>query len=199
MRLFVAVELPADLVVAASRLVAGLRRRCDRAAPGARLSWAIPERMHLTLRFIGEADAVRLQAIEQALAPPFELLPFEVELAGTGVFPNLRRPRVIWAGLTGGGPALLALQQHVGARLASAGVPPDGRPFQPHLTLARVREAAGLRAPVLLAGLADVSLGRVLVRETVLFESRATTGGQAYVARQRTRLGEGRETTKVRS
>ena len=47
--------------------------------------------------------------------------------------------------------------------------------------------------------LADVPLGRVLVREIVLFESRATTGGQAYVARQRTRLGEGRETPKVRS
>ena len=96
---------------------------------------------------------------------------------------------MIWAGLTAGAQPLRELQQQVVARLAGAGIAPEDRPFQPHLTLARVREATGLRAGSVLEGLADAELGRVRVVETVLFESRATAGGQEYVARQRTGLG----------
>jgi 2'-5' RNA ligase len=189
MRLFVAVVLPADVMAAASRVIGELRKRCDESAPRARLTWAVPRRMHLTLQFIGEANPSRTQAIEQALEPPFDLPPFEMAFGGTGIFPDARRPRVIWAGLTAGAQPLRGLQQQVAARLARAGVAPEDRPFQPHLTLARVREAAGLRAPSVLEGLADAQLGRVRVVETVLFESRATAGGQEYVARQRTGLG----------
>jgi len=191
MRLFVAVELPADVKSAASRLIGDLRGRCEPAAPRARISWAAVDRMHLTLQFIGEADPPRTQAIEQALAPPFDVPPFEMVFGVTGVFPDPRRPRVIWAGLTAGAQPLRELQQQVAARLAAAGVAAEDRPFQPHLTLARVREAAGLRAQSVLEGLSDADLGRVYVVETVLFESRATAGGQEYVARRRTRLGHG--------
>lgn len=189
MRLFVAVELPDDVKSAASRLIGALRTRCDQLAPRARLTWAVAQRMHLTLQFVGEADPLRTQAIEQALEPPFDLASFEMALGGTGVFPDGRRPRVIWAGLTAGAQPLRELQQQVAARLAAAGVAPEDRPFQPHLTLARVRESAGLRAQSVLDGLAEAELGRVHVVETVLFESRATAGGQEYVARQRTGLG----------
>jgi 2'-5' RNA ligase len=145
--------------------------------------------MHLTLQFIGEADPSRTQAIDQALEAAFDLPPFEIVCGETGVFPDARRPRVIWAGLTAGAQPLRDLQQLVAARLARAGIAPEDRPFQPHLTLARVRQAAGLRAQSVLEGLADAQLGRVRIVETVLFESRATAGGQEYVARQRTGLG----------
>ena len=191
MRLFVAVELPADVKSAALRLIAALRTRCEHFAPRARISWAAVDRMHLTLQFIGEADPSRTHAIEQVLEPPFDLPPFELVFGGTGVFPDVRRPRVIWAGLTAGAQPLQDLQQQVAARLVAAGVVAEDRPFQPHFTLARVREAAGLRAQSALEGLSDADLGPVHVVETVLFESRASAGGQEYVARQRTRLGHG--------
>jgi 2'-5' RNA ligase len=189
MRLFVAVELPAEVKSAALRLIGDLRRRCEHFAPRTRISWAAVDRMHLTLHFIGEADPSRTQAIEHVLEPPFDHPPFEMVFGGTGVFPDARRPQVIWAGLTAGAQPLGELQQQVAARLAGAGIAPEDRPFQPHLTLARVREATGLRAGSVLEGLADAELGRVRVVETVLFESRATAGGQEYVARQRTGLG----------
>jgi 2'-5' RNA ligase len=192
MRLFVAVELPAEVTAAASRLIARLRERCDMSAPRARISWAVPGRMHLTLQFIGEADLSRTEAIQRALAPPFDLPPFEIALGGTGVFPEPHRPRVIWVGLTAGRAPLTELQQQVAARLVRAGVEADDRPFRPHLTLGRVREAAGLRTSSVLEGLAEAAVGRVPVVEAVLFESRATADGQVYVARQRTRLGDGK-------
>lgn len=188
MRLFVAVELPAEVTAAASRLIAELRERCDRSGPRARISWAVPGRMHLTLLFIGEADVSRTEAIQLALAAPFDLPPFEIALGRTGVFPEPHRPRVIWVGLTAGRAPLTDLQQQVAARLARAGVAADHRPFRPHLTLGRVREAAGLRTSSILEGLAEAAVGRAPIVETVLFESRATADGQVYVARQRTRL-----------
>ena len=192
MRLFVAVELPAEVTAAVAQLIAQLRERCDRAWPRARISWAVPARMHLTLQFVGEADLSRTEAIQRALLPPFGLTPFGIALGGTGVFPDPHRPRVIWVGLTAGRAPLTDLQQHVVARLARAGVQADDRPFRPHLTLGRVREAAGLRTSSVLEGLAEAAVGRVPVDETVLFESRATADGQVHVARQRTRLRDGK-------
>jgi 2'-5' RNA ligase len=189
MRLFVAVELSAEVVDAATRLVDQLRQRCQRLAPRSRVSWVPPDRLHLTLRFIGEADESRTSAIEQALTPPFGGKAFELVLGGTGAFPDAGPPRVMWGGVIGGLPSLTALAGEVSARLASVGVPADPRPFSAHLTLARVREAAGLRPQSVFDGLRQVPLGRSVVSETVLFESRPGGRRPEYLARVRTRLG----------
>jgi len=190
MRLFVAVELSAEVRAAAARLVDELRQRCHRVAPRARVSWVPTERMHLTLRFIGEADQTRTRAIEQVLTPPFHARPFEIVLAGAGVFPGAGPPRVIWAGVLTGQDALTALCQEVSARLASVGVPDEPRPFSAHLTLGRVREPAGLRTRSMLEGLTHRALGGSLVTDAVLFESRSGGQGPEYRARVRTVFGE---------
>jgi 2'-5' RNA ligase len=130
----------------------------------------------------------RTRAIEQALDAPCELHAFDLEAARIGVFPAMGRPRVFWVGVAARGDGLARLHQQVSARLALAGVPPDDRPFQPHLTLGRVREGAGLRVRQLLDGLTDVEFGRARVTEAVLFEGRPSKDGPAYVARARTRL-----------
>lgn len=189
MRLFVAIELNDEVTKAAGRLIDELQRRCARLAPRARVTWVPPGRMHLTLRFIGEAGETQAQAIGQTLRAPFDLQPFEFALARTSVFPEAGRPRVFWAGLGAGRESLEELSRHVSARLGYAGVPRDDRPFEAHLTLGRVREAAGLRTRPLLDALGHPELGRVSVTETVLFESRQAPSGPTYLARQRTSLG----------
>jgi 2'-5' RNA ligase len=83
---------------------------------------------------------------------------------------------------------MVKLESLVSGRLAEAGVPTDARPFHPHVTLARVRDAAGLRTPPLFQGLSDVTLGHVQVAGYTLFDSRATPHGLEYVALARTRL-----------
>jgi 2'-5' RNA ligase len=189
MRLFVAVELSDEVVAAAARLVDDLRDRAHRLAPRARVSWVPPERMHLTLSFIGEADESRTQAIERVLAPPLDPESLDLVLGGAGAFPPAGPPRVIWAGVTSGRQQFTRLSDEVSARLASVDVPSDRRPFAAHLTLGRVREAAGLRTRTVLDGLANIVLGRSVVTETVLFESRPGEGEPHYVARVRSRLG----------
>jgi RNA 2',3'-cyclic 3'-phosphodiesterase len=189
MRLFVGIEVDETVVAAAAALVDELRGRARRLAPGARITWIPSERIHLTVRFIGNADEAQAWAIRTALEPVLPLAPFELTIAHTGTFPRTGAPRVVWAGLTAGRHKLQRLEQDVTRRLQAVGVAPEERAYNPHVTLARVREAEGLRAGALLDGLTDRLLGTTLVEAITLFESRLSSKGPAYVPLQRTRLG----------
>jgi 2'-5' RNA ligase len=205
-RLFVAVEIEAAVAQTVTALVADLRAEVSRIAPRARLTWVSSERLHFTLAFIGQVDAARLPPISAALRPPFSQPPFDITVHGLGTFPERGRPRVLWAGVNVGREAMVSLATEVAARLRGAGVSvggasrspstwlrarrPDAREesHQPHLTLARVRDAAGLRASALLAGRGHVSLGTTHVGAITLFESRLSPAGSTYTAMARMSL-----------
>jgi 2'-5' RNA ligase len=188
MRLFIAIDVGDAIAAEAARVVEMLRRRAQALAPGARISWVTPERMHLTVRFIGYVDQPTASAIEEALAPPLGVPPFELRCSGIGTFPPRGAPRVVWAGVHGDGNALAAVERQVSDRLERLGIAREDRPYSPHLTLARVKEAAGLRAPGLLEGLAAHSFGAIRVGAITLFESRLSSRGPTYIPVFTTRL-----------
>ncbi|GIL13053.1 MAG: RNA 2',3'-cyclic phosphodiesterase [Chloroflexota bacterium] len=126
-RLFVAIDLPETVKDALGELCRGI--------PGAK--WVSREQMHLTLRFIGEVDAPRFEAIRSGLGH-LQAAPFELALKGVGQFPPRGAPRVLWVGLAAP-PALAALQQRVESALVGLGIEPEDRPFSPHITLARLK------------------------------------------------------------
>ncbi len=103
--------------------------------------WVDPEGIHLTLKFLGDIDPALvedvLRAMQQAASGS---LPFQLHLNGLGVFPNQRRPRVLWAGLGGDLDALGALQEKLEAAMSGLNFPRERRTFNPHLTLGRVRD-----------------------------------------------------------
>jgi 2'-5' RNA ligase len=146
------------------------------------------ERLHITIRFIGHVDDTRADEIRAVLAPPLAMEPFNLTIAGVGTFPPKGSPRVVWAGLTGGSDQLMALESTVSERLAGAGVPREERPYNPHLTLARVRDAAGLRPAPFVGSLREISLGTTPVDAITLFESRLSPKGPTYVGLARTPL-----------
>jgi 2'-5' RNA ligase len=197
-RLFVAVEIEAAVAQAVTDLIARLRAEVSRVAPRARLTWLTGERLHFTLAFIGHVDAARLPAISDALQPPFSQPPFDITVRGLGAFPGRGRPRVLWAGIGQGREAMIGLVTDVSGRLRTAGIAAGGSSrsssgddeaaHQPHLTLARVREADGLRASALLAGREQVALGTTHVRAITLFESRLSPAGSTYTAMARMSL-----------
>lgn len=187
MRLFVAVDLPDAVVSAAATISDTLRRRVRDTAPTARLTWIAPERMHLTLRFIGEVPPEAAARIGERLATPFETTAFTVAAGETGTFPARGAPRVVWIGLREGREALHQLEAEVSSRLEQAGIAREPRPFSPHLTLARVREAGGLRASTV-AGVRAPDSARGQVDAVTLFESRLSPKGPAYSALHRIRL-----------
>ncbi len=91
----------------------------------------------MTIRYIGETDKVRTRRIAQALSRvSFE--PFDIELMGTGCFPNPREPAILWAGVRYH-PVLKELYDGMQEELYRAGVPPENRAYHPHVTLGRIR------------------------------------------------------------
>jgi 2'-5' RNA ligase len=188
MRLFVGLEIDRRVAAAAADLVDELRRRAGRLAPRARITWATEDRFHITVRFIGAATEAKAGEIREALSERVDEPAFDLALAGTGAFPERGEPRVLWAGVARGTDALVRIEGAVSRRLAAAGIAPEARAYRPHLTLARVRDGAGLRTPVLLEGVRDRSLGVSHVEAITLFESRLSPTGPAYVALQRTQL-----------
>jgi 2'-5' RNA ligase len=190
-RLFVALDPSEPVRRRLAALAAELRRGAGRAADEIR--WVVPENVHLTLQFLGAVPEERVRDVEAALrAAAAEGRPLALQIQGAGGFPNARRPRVLWAGLAGDVPALVALAAEVGRRLAPLGFPPEERPFSPHLTLGRAREGRG--APGLAGALAHAAQSEGAAwraTELLLFESHLSPKGPRYEVIARTPLGGG--------
>ncbi len=141
LRLFIALELPPDVLDALQAVQNHLRGRAPRDA----VRWTRPEGVHLTLKFLGETPAAKQAAITVAMQQAAAgHAPLHLHAAGLGCFPNLARPRVVWIGLGGDLDALAALAEAMEAAAETLGFARERRPFSPHLTLGRVRqEAAG--------------------------------------------------------
>lgn len=103
------------------------------------LSWIPPENIHLTLRFIGEADDERQAAVEAALGA-VSVESFVLPVEGIGTFPPRGLPRILWAGLGSAHTRLFQLRQKVDDALLSVSLELDVRHFHPHFTLGRLRE-----------------------------------------------------------
>jgi 2'-5' RNA ligase len=187
MRLFIAVEMNRAVENAAREVIDEMRARVTRLAPRARVTWSAPERIHITVRFIGEADGPRAQAIRSAIGPTIDAPVFDLAVEGVGAFPPKGPVRVFWAGLTDGRDGLLEVERAVSQRLETL-VPAEDRPYAPHLTLARVKEPAGLSRAAVVEGLTTRRFGRVHVDAITLFESRLSPEGATHVPLQRSAL-----------
>jgi 2'-5' RNA ligase len=136
-RLFVAIDLGDE----ARRALGEAQAVCRRADLPVR--WVDVAGAHLTLKFLGETERAQGAPIGAALsAVAGRHRPLLLSTGTPGAFPNLRRPRVLWLGLTGALDRLAALQRDVDDALTGLGFPRETRPFSPHLTLGRVRDGA---------------------------------------------------------
>jgi RNA 2',3'-cyclic 3'-phosphodiesterase len=106
------------------------------------IRWTRAEGWHLTLKFLGDIARDQVAPILGVLREALRTQPpLHVVAQGLGAFPNLTRPRVVWAGLHGEG--LKALSEKIETSLKSLDFPPEERDFIPHLTLGRVRSLRG--------------------------------------------------------
>lgn len=158
---------------------------------GAGVAWVRPAGMHLTLKFLGDVEDTRVPEIAAAMAPVAAAsVPFAATLAGTGVFPAPRRPRVLWAGITTGADALAALAAGIDDALTPLGFPRETRPFSPHLTLGRVKDPGDHHALLARLGTyAETEFGTTPVREITLYRSDLSPQGATYTALATAPLG----------
>ncbi|HVQ12422.1 MAG TPA: RNA 2',3'-cyclic phosphodiesterase [Vicinamibacterales bacterium] len=188
MRLFVAVDVGADVQRTASKVIDDLKRRTGQVAPHARITWVKAEQLHLTVRFIGEVEPTLGEQIRTTLTPSLQTPAFDLTIERTGTFPPKRPPRVIWAGITEGLDNLRSVEQEVRARLDRLVRSAEDRDYHPHLTLGRVKNPAGLRPAVLLDGLESTVFGVVRVAAVTLVESRLSSSGPTYIPLGRAEL-----------
>jgi RNA 2',3'-cyclic 3'-phosphodiesterase len=117
------------------------------AASGADARWVPPEAMHLTVQFLGDVREAEIPELERGLGERLrEIEPFDLECLGFGVFPNQKRPRVVWVGLFGAG--LSEVAEVVETVLSPLGFPPQEQEFSPHITLGRLRSVRGVEGLV---------------------------------------------------
>ncbi len=97
-----------------------------------------PKNIHITLRFLGNISQSMVEKVYEGMKK-VEFKPFEVKIQGVGAFPNMRYPRVLWAGIREGADQLRSIFNQLEPQLRSLGFAPDPKGFSPHLTIARVK------------------------------------------------------------
>jgi RNA 2',3'-cyclic 3'-phosphodiesterase len=176
-RAFLAIEPPEDILQAMSRLQEKLKREIS-----GRISWTTPQGQHLTLKFFGYITAEDIKdicaAVENRLASGSSL---NLKIEKIGVFPDTRRPRVLWCGVTGDMEKLSALQRQLDNDFVNIGFPREDRPFRAHLTLGRIKEPRGL------TGISEAltkhnafTAGEFNCKELILFQSKLSPQGAVY-------------------
>jgi 2'-5' RNA ligase len=105
---------------------------------GADLKLVEPKNIHMTVRFLGNITTSMVERIFEEMKK-VQFAPFDAGIRGTGAFPNLRYPRVLWVGIAEGADQLRSIFSQLEPRLRGLGFAPDPKGFSPHLTIARVR------------------------------------------------------------
>ena len=136
MRLFVAINLPAEEKQRLSTILEELRKH------DVPVRWVDADSLHITLKFLGEVPEPNAAEVGSAMREAAANRScFQLRIADFGAFPSMSRPRVFWLGVEAP-PQLAELQARVESRIAPLGFPSEKRLFSPHLTLGRVRNNA---------------------------------------------------------
>ena len=176
-RAFLAIDPPEDILQAMSRLQEKLKREI-----GGRISWTKPQGQHLTLKFFGDISTEDVKnicsAVQNRVASGQSL---NLKIEKLGVFPDARRPRVIWCGVTGDVEKLSVLQKQLDSDFAAISFPMEDRPFRAHLTLGRIKDSHGLTGiNEALTKNSAFAAGEFNCTELILFQSKLSPKGAVY-------------------
>jgi 2'-5' RNA ligase len=174
-RAFIAIEIDPQVSRRISSAIDQLRSQMT----GVR--WTAADNFHLTLRFLGDVDDAQIDPIGAALEDHLHLFPrFSINAKGLGVFPDMRRPRILWVGLAAS--ELASLASELQSALERFGFAAEKRSFTPHLTIGRWRQID--RAPkslgTSLESWKNYQFGATNVDEVILFQSLLNPKGAVH-------------------
>jgi 2'-5' RNA ligase len=185
-RTFIALDVSAAAREACRDHIERLRRMF----PNVRVGWELPEKLHMTVKFLGDTDDAAVRRLQEKIdAVAKDTSPFWLRLSKTGVFPSPSRPRIIWIGLEDATGSTEAIHAAIESACAELGYEIDNRTFRPHVTIGRVRE------PVRAGALAEKHLQTQVepvdfeVTDLVLYESKLQPTGSVYFPLFKAQLG----------
>ena len=175
-RTFIALELPPSVISLLEKVQEDLK------SMGLRAKWVRPENIHLTLKFLGNINPGDIDRIGEAMmdaAGDFKAI--DLAAGGVGVFPGIKRPRVIWVGLGGQIQLLFAMQRMLEDNLAALKFNKEKRPFKGHLTLGRFRQTVEPNTiRQIMQEYANLSSEEFTTSRIILFKSDLKPTGAVY-------------------
>jgi 2'-5' RNA ligase len=176
-RIFVAVDISDEARRGAASYIESLRKEFR----DVRVGWERAEKLHLTMKFLGNCEENQLIELEKAVAGiSREISKFRFQVAETGVFPNARNPRVLWIDVKDAAGNLSKINDRLETECEKIGFARENRRFVPHLTIARIKEPHRAR------DLAQTHLQNkfepveTLVSRIVIYESQLLPTGSVY-------------------
>ncbi len=184
-RAFLAIEIPPEV----ARKLADLKYRLAPELAGVR--WVPAGNIHMTVKFLGDIVLPMTEAVSGVMSEMAGREPIRLEARGLGVFPGLKRPRVLWAGLDGETEALAGLAQELDERMERLGFRKESRKFHPHLTLGRFKPKAPVPSGLatLLRRVSDFGPLPFRAASLVLFKSDLRSGGPVYTPLSKVEFG----------
>lgn len=180
-RAFIAIALPEGVRLFLKELLAQLK------SYGGNVRWTRPEGIHLTLKFLGNVGRDQLPELEKEITLALRVQPaMPLHVSGMGAFPGLNRPRVIWIGIDDPRGSLVPAVANLENALERLGFERERRPYNPHLTLGRVK--SGRLSPDLLTAIRqmiDLPGPSFEADHAVLFQSILKPSGAEYHALSR--------------
>ena len=176
-RAFLAIDPPASI----REEMARIQERLKKSVQGM-IRWAGPASIHLTLKFFGDTGQEDVALISEVIEKEVTTIePLYLEIKTLGVFPDIRRPRVIWLGTVGDVARLAILQEKLDRGFEDLGFEKENRPFRAHWTLARIKSSEGLTgmARTIESG-AGLLAGDFIARSLILFRSELRPQGAVY-------------------
>ena len=178
-RTFIAIEIPPRL---RAFVVDYIKRLHDR-IPDVSASWSRQDNLHLTLKFLGEVPVARIEDLSEAASAAVRAAgPFELILAGSGVFSTRGKPNVLWIGIEDPHGTLHKVQQRLEEKCVERGFARDARAYHPHLTIARMRKPHGARELAAAHRAADFAAQTFTAKELVVFRSELLPQGSQHTA-----------------
>jgi len=136
LRTFIALELSPEIRQELSKIQKELKKS------GADAKWVKPENIHLTLKFLGNTPVDKIPLINNLLQETAnQCKSFDISISDLGVFPRIESPRVIWVDINQGKEELIKFAGEIENKLSDLGFIKEDRPFQTHVTLARIKSS----------------------------------------------------------
>jgi 2'-5' RNA ligase len=194
-RVFIAIELPSLIRRQIKEHIDQLRSRF----PHVRASWSREDNLHLTLKFLGEIPISRIPALSESCSEAIEQIePFDLTVRGCGTFPAHGKPKVLWIGIEDTDAEaqtspLHKLHAAVENSCAAFGFEREVRPYHPHLTIARIREANDSRVLAEHHRQTEFATPTFTVSQIVVFSSQLSKEGSRHSPLSRHELGPKRQ------
>jgi 2'-5' RNA ligase len=155
------------------------------------VKWVTQDQMHLTLKFLGNIDKIKIPEITDAMrSSAQDLTSFTITFSKIGAFPNLSHPRVIWIGIDKGADILKLLAEKIETGLEKSGLQKEKRSYKAHLTLGRVRTSKNIQNLIKLINALNEQNepNETKITKLILFQSTLTPKGAIYTALNIVRL-----------